>query len=155
MPIRPSSPAFSITSTGKRFSRSISSAIGRTSPSAKSRANRWMSRCSSLSSNIGGGAYPGRLRGRPALLGLRELLGARQPVQELVVERGPVILGGARLGGLRQLRWRHLARHGRVARPLLLQLGARLVELALAGGEQVTKVLLHARVRAFVVRRHL
>src|SRR3954447_24795950 len=59
MPIKPIPAAFSITSYGKRWSRSISSAIGFTSPSAKSRARRWIAVCSSVRSNMGRGAYPG------------------------------------------------------------------------------------------------
>src|SRR3954471_17290820 len=132
MPISPSSPAFWMTSIGKRLSRSISSAIGRTSPSAKSRARRWMSRCSSVSSNIAAGAYP-----RRSLVRLGKLLGASEALQELVVERRPVLVGGGRLGRLGELGGRHLARDRGVARALLLELCPRLVELALAGGEQV------------------
>src|SRR3954471_9221695 len=47
MPIRPSSPRRRTISYGKRFSLSSSSATGATSPWAKSRTVRWMSRCSS------------------------------------------------------------------------------------------------------------
>src|SRR3954471_15596874 len=142
MPIRPSSPAFRITSIGKRFSRSISSAIGRTSPSAKSRARRWISRCSSVSSNIGRGSLPAA-RPAPASVLLRELLRARQAVEQLLVERRPVVRRRTRLGGGGQLRRGHLARLRGVAGALLLQFGARLVELALARGEQMAEVFLH------------
>src|SRR3954447_1883969 len=47
MPIRPRSPSRLTISYGKRFSLSSSSATGATSPAAKSRTVRWMSRCSS------------------------------------------------------------------------------------------------------------
>src|SRR3954453_19631217 len=47
MPMSPSSPSRRTISYGKRFSLSSSSATGATSPSAKSRTVRWMSRCSS------------------------------------------------------------------------------------------------------------
>src|SRR5262245_14922872 len=50
MPMRPSSPMRRTVSRGKRASRSISAAIGRTSFSAKSRATCWIMRCSSVSS---------------------------------------------------------------------------------------------------------
>src|SRR4051812_7438448 len=144
MPIRPSSPAFLITSVGKRLSRSISSAIGRTSPSAKSRARRWISRCSSESSNIGGGAYP-RRHTRPELVLLRQLLGPSEPVEQLVVEGRPLVLRRPSLRRGGKLGRRHLAGDGRVTGALLLQLGAHLVELALPGCEQVTQVLLDGR----------
>src|SRR4051794_3275433 len=51
MPIRPSSPSLATISYGKRFSRSSSSATGRTSPSAKSRTRRRICCCSSVTSN--------------------------------------------------------------------------------------------------------
>src|SRR3954452_24850815 len=50
MPMSPSSPSRRTISYGKRFSLSSSSATGATSPSAKSRTVRWMSRCSSVRS---------------------------------------------------------------------------------------------------------
>src|SRR5215475_12522883 len=49
-PIKPSSPMRRTVSRGKRASRSIASAMGRTSFSAKSRATCWIIRCSSVSS---------------------------------------------------------------------------------------------------------
>src|SRR6266511_34861 len=51
MPISPSSPSLATISYGKRFSRSSSSATGRTSPSAKSRTRRRICSCSSVRSN--------------------------------------------------------------------------------------------------------
>src|SRR5712691_8063675 len=50
MPIRPSSPMRRTVSRGKRASRSMASAIGRTSLSAKSLATAWIIFCSSVSS---------------------------------------------------------------------------------------------------------
>src|SRR4051812_40797998 len=146
MPIRPSSPAFAITSYGKRFSRSISSAIGRTSPSAKSRARRWMSRCSSVRSNTG----RGRLLAAPALLA-RQRLRPAETVEQLPVRACPGPLGFRfRLAVCGRL-LRVAARLGRaggdrgVARVLLAELAAQLGQLALARGEEVAEVVLHVR----------
>src|ERR1051325_2790954 len=52
IPIRPSSPIRLIVSCGKRASRSISAAMGRTSRSAKSRATSRIIRCSSVRSRF-------------------------------------------------------------------------------------------------------
>src|SRR5215218_3960978 len=63
MPISPSSPSLATISYGKRFSRSSSSATGRTSPSAKSRTSRRICSCSSVRSNrMGRGCYCPRPR---------------------------------------------------------------------------------------------
>src|SRR4029434_2265253 len=51
-PMSPSSPMRRTVSVGKRASRSMASAMGRTSFSAKSRATFWMARCSSVSSRF-------------------------------------------------------------------------------------------------------
>src|ERR1700682_5359556 len=50
MPMRPSSPTRRTVSRGKRASRSMAEAMGRTSFSAKSRATAWIIFCSSVSS---------------------------------------------------------------------------------------------------------
>src|SRR3954470_5286188 len=62
MPIRPSSPRRRTISYGKRFSLSSSSATGATSPWAKSRTVRWMSRCSSERSKSMLGIMPPPMR---------------------------------------------------------------------------------------------
>src|SRR4051794_5770216 len=62
MPIRPRSPSRLTISYGKRFSLSSSSATGATSPWAKSRTVRWMSRCSSERSKSMSGIMPAHMR---------------------------------------------------------------------------------------------
>src|SRR5215210_3167639 len=90
MPIRPSSPSFATISYGKRFSRSSSSATGRTSPAAKSRTSRRICSCSSLRSNCMRRRMLLPARGRAARLA--EAAAAREADEE-----GPHALAAARL----------------------------------------------------------